>query len=130
VTATLLDNPRRATAGAFETLLVIGVGVGFAVLPVLFLRHPQQVAPLEWLVAAPGLVVAFLALLLALWRIMGQETLTLRDGPSLDLVKTFGVPSPRPPTLQPWGLRIAYVVDPSGVLWHFAQRREHTIQDS
>ncbi len=48
---------------------------------------------------------------------------------SLDLAKEFGVPSPRPPALQPWGLRIAYVVEPSGVLWHFAQRREHTIQD-
>ena len=48
---------------------------------------------------------------------------------SLDLAKEFGVPPPRPPALQPWGLRIAYVVDPSGVLWHFAQRREHAIQD-
>jgi len=49
---------------------------------------------------------------------------------SLDLPKAFGVPPPRPPALQPWGLRIAYVVDPAGVLWHFAQRRERTIQDS
>jgi uncharacterized glyoxalase superfamily protein PhnB len=24
--------------------------------------------------------------------------------------------------VQPWGLRIAYVVDPSGVLWHVAER--------
>jgi catechol 2,3-dioxygenase-like lactoylglutathione lyase family enzyme len=48
---------------------------------------------------------------------------------SLDLAKEFAVPPPRPPALQPWGLRIAYVVDPSGVLWHFAQRRPGTIQD-
>jgi len=30
----------------------------------------------------------------------------------------FGVPPPKPPAMQPWGLRVAYVVDPSGVLWH------------
>ena len=41
---------------------------------------------------------------------------------SLDLPGRFGVPAPKPPALQPWGLRIAYVVDPSGVLWHVAQR--------
>lgn len=41
---------------------------------------------------------------------------------SLDLAARFGVPEPKAPALQPWGLRIAYVVDPSGVLWHIAQR--------
>lgn len=40
---------------------------------------------------------------------------------SLDLSKSFGVPAPKPPALQPWGLRVAYLVDPSGVLWHVAQ---------
>lgn len=48
---------------------------------------------------------------------------------SLDLAATFGVPAPRAPQQQPWGLRVAYVVDPSGVLWHFAQRREGMKQD-
>ena len=48
---------------------------------------------------------------------------------ALDLPKQFGVPPPRAPVIQPWGLRIAYVVDPSGVLWHIAQRREGTPQD-
>lgn len=43
---------------------------------------------------------------------------------ALDLPKTFGVPAPKPPALQPWGLRIAYVVDPCGVLWHIAERRQ------
>ena len=43
---------------------------------------------------------------------------------SLDLAGTFGVEKPRSPALQPWGLRVAYVFDPSGVLWHVAQRRE------
>jgi hypothetical protein len=41
---------------------------------------------------------------------------------SLDLPGRFGVPAPKAPALQPWGLRISYVVDPSGVLWHIAQR--------
>lgn len=48
---------------------------------------------------------------------------------SLDLPTRFGVPTPKPPAMQPWGLRIAYIVDPAGVLWHVAQRREHVIHD-
>jgi catechol 2,3-dioxygenase-like lactoylglutathione lyase family enzyme len=28
-----------------------------------------------------------------------------------------------PPELQPWGLRVLYLSDPSGVLWHIADRR-------
>jgi hypothetical protein len=43
---------------------------------------------------------------------------------ALQLVANFGVPEPKAPALQPWGLRIAYLVDPSGVLWHVAQRPE------
>jgi uncharacterized glyoxalase superfamily protein PhnB len=27
------------------------------------------------------------------------------------------------PALQPWGLRVLYLSDPSGVLWHIADRR-------
>jgi hypothetical protein len=49
---------------------------------------------------------------------------------SLELVKRFAVPAPKAPAMQPWGLRVAYVVDPSGVLWHFAQRREGAQQDT
>lgn len=48
---------------------------------------------------------------------------------SLDLAATFGVAAPKPPAMQPWGLRIAYVVDPAGVLWHVAQRRPDTKYD-
>ena len=48
---------------------------------------------------------------------------------SLDLPTRFGVPEPKPPAIQPWGLRIAYVVDPSGVLWHVVQRRPDTPHD-
>ncbi len=48
---------------------------------------------------------------------------------ALDLPGKFSVPAPRAPAMQPWGLRIAYVVDPSGVLWHIAQRRQGVVQD-
>jgi catechol 2,3-dioxygenase-like lactoylglutathione lyase family enzyme len=42
---------------------------------------------------------------------------------SLNLPASFGVAEPQPPRLQPWGLRVAYVTDPCGVLWHIAERR-------
>ena len=48
---------------------------------------------------------------------------------SLDLANKFGVQAPKPPAMQPWGLRVAYVYDPCGVLWHVCQRREGAIQD-
>ena len=41
----------------------------------------------------------------------------------LDLAGRYGVRKPTAPAMQPWGLTIAYVVDPSGVLWHIAQNR-------
>lgn len=42
----------------------------------------------------------------------------------LDLQGKYGVRPPKAPAMQPWGLRVAYVVDPSGVLWHFAEKRK------
>ena len=48
---------------------------------------------------------------------------------TLDLMGRFGVPPPRAPAMQPWGLRVAYLTDPCGVLWHVAQRREGAAQD-
>lgn len=29
----------------------------------------------------------------------------------------------KPPALQPWGLRVLYLTDPAGVLWHIADQR-------
>lgn len=29
----------------------------------------------------------------------------------------------KPPTMQPWGLRVLYVSDPTGVLWHISDRK-------
>ncbi len=48
---------------------------------------------------------------------------------SLDLPSRFGVPTPKPPAMQPWGLRVAYLVDPCGVLWHIAERPKGALQD-
>ncbi|MEZ5966781.1 MAG: glyoxalase [Planctomycetota bacterium] len=48
---------------------------------------------------------------------------------ALDLPRRFAVPPPKAPAMQPWGLRVAYVVDPSGVLWHVAQVRAGTPHD-
>jgi len=48
---------------------------------------------------------------------------------SLDLPARFGVRAPKAPAVQPWGLRVAYLVDPCGVLWHVAQRRPGAVQD-
>jgi hypothetical protein len=40
---------------------------------------------------------------------------------SLALPRQFDVSPPARPRVEPWGLTVAYVFDPSGVLWHFAQ---------
>jgi catechol 2,3-dioxygenase-like lactoylglutathione lyase family enzyme len=46
---------------------------------------------------------------------------------ALELTAKFGVRPPQPPAVQPWGLRVAYVVDPAGVLWHVAERRKDEV---
>jgi uncharacterized glyoxalase superfamily protein PhnB len=48
---------------------------------------------------------------------------------ALDLPGKFGVQSPKAPSMQPWGLRVAYIYDPAGVLWHIAQRRKNAPAD-
>ena len=40
---------------------------------------------------------------------------------SLDLANQFGVSPIAPPRVEPWGLTVAYLFDPAGVLWHFAE---------
>jgi uncharacterized glyoxalase superfamily protein PhnB len=37
------------------------------------------------------------------------------------LVEGFGVKEPKPPAMQPWGLKVGFIFDPSGVLWHVAE---------
>lgn len=41
---------------------------------------------------------------------------------SLSLPNRFGVAEPRPPRAEPWGMRVLYLWDPSGVLWHIASK--------
>ncbi len=36
--------------------------------------------------------------------------------------EAFATGSPTAPTLQPWGMKVGYIQDPSGVLWHIAER--------
>ncbi len=48
---------------------------------------------------------------------------------SLDLPGRFGVQAPKPPAMQPWGLRVAYIYDPCGALWHVCQRRPGVAHD-
>jgi predicted enzyme related to lactoylglutathione lyase len=47
---------------------------------------------------------------------------------ALDLPGRFGTRL-RGPKLEPWGLREVHVIDPAGVLWHIAQRRDGAAQD-
>jgi len=37
------------------------------------------------------------------------------------LAERFGVQEPKAPQMQPWGIRVGFLCDPSGVLWHVAQ---------
>lgn len=48
---------------------------------------------------------------------------------TLDLAAQFGISMLRAPAMQPWGLRVAFVADPSGVLWHVAERRPGVVHD-
>ena len=41
---------------------------------------------------------------------------------SADLAKKYELRMAKAPALQPWGLRVLYLSDPSGVLWHIADR--------
>jgi hypothetical protein len=42
----------------------------------------------------------------------------------IKLVEKYPGITAKPPTLQPWGLRVLYLSDPSGVLWHIADDPE------
>lgn len=38
------------------------------------------------------------------------------------VAERFGAPAPTAPAVQPWGLTVGFVHDPSGVLWHITER--------
>jgi uncharacterized glyoxalase superfamily protein PhnB len=37
------------------------------------------------------------------------------------LVAEFGVKPPLAPAMQEWGMKVGFIFDPSGVLWHIAE---------
>jgi uncharacterized glyoxalase superfamily protein PhnB len=37
------------------------------------------------------------------------------------LEAAFAVRPPRPPAMQDWGMKVGFLFDPSGVLWHVAE---------
>ena len=43
---------------------------------------------------------------------------------SVGLAKKYPGITCKAPALQPWGLRVLYVSDPSGVLWHIADNKK------
>jgi uncharacterized glyoxalase superfamily protein PhnB len=42
----------------------------------------------------------------------------------LGLAEKYSLHMAKAPALQPWGLRVLYLTDPTGVLWHIADRPE------
>ena len=40
----------------------------------------------------------------------------------MGLKEKYDLSMAKPPELQPWGLRVLYLADPTGVLWHIADR--------
>jgi len=40
---------------------------------------------------------------------------------SAGLKEEYGLGTARPPEMQPWGFRVLYLTDPTGVLWHIAE---------
>ena len=43
------------------------------------------------------------------------------------LSEAFSTGSPTAPTLQPWGMKVGYIQDPSGVLWHVTELPAETL---
>jgi hypothetical protein len=44
-----------------------------------------------------------------------------RDTDPAKLVTPFSVKPPKAPAMQNWGLKVGFIFDPSGVLWHIAE---------
>ena len=44
-----------------------------------------------------------------------------RDVEPTKIVAPFAVKPPRAPAVQSWGMKVGFIFDPSGVLWHVAE---------
>jgi len=42
----------------------------------------------------------------------------------IGLQEKYSLHMAKPPAMQPWGLRVLYLSDPTGVLWHIADRKQ------
>ena len=42
----------------------------------------------------------------------------------IGLKQKYGLLMAKPPAIQPWGLRVLYLSDPTGVLWHIADKKK------
>ena len=40
---------------------------------------------------------------------------------ALDLKEKYGLGMVKAPAMQPWGIRVLYICDPTGVLWHIGE---------
>jgi len=43
---------------------------------------------------------------------------------AIGLLAKYPTASAQPPAMQPWGMRVLYLTDPTGILWHIADRKE------
>jgi uncharacterized glyoxalase superfamily protein PhnB len=43
---------------------------------------------------------------------------------NIGLLNKYELYMAKPPELQPWGLRVLYLTDPTGVLWHISDRHK------
>ena len=80
MTDIILNNPRRGSAEFFGTLLILGQAIGFGILPVYALLHPEYGAPPEWFIATLSAVVSLLAMSIVAWRMFGREAIVLDAG--------------------------------------------------
>ncbi len=44
-----------------------------------------------------------------------------RDKTPASVAERFSLRAPTPPAMQSWGLKVGFIFDPSGVLWHIAE---------
>ena len=42
----------------------------------------------------------------------------------IGLKDKYGLYMAKPPAMQPWGIRVLYLTDPTGVLWHIADQKK------
>lgn len=43
---------------------------------------------------------------------------------ALDLKNKYDLYMVKPPAMQPWGIRVLYISDPTGVLWHIQDNKK------